>query len=104
MNAHKERKILISLLKARDKKPMPVSLRFLINLAIWLGIVFGTYLYIKTFGKPTTQELIMYACFWITGIVMGIISLCDVSRKQWPAIQPHINYEAIEKRISELGT
>jgi hypothetical protein len=102
VNTHKERKLLTSLLKARDKGPASGTVRILTYAVIWIVIFFGTILYIKSFGRPSTQELLTYAGFWLFGIFIGALSICDAARKQWPVIKPHIDFDTVEKRIKEL--
>jgi hypothetical protein len=102
MHKAKELKLLTTILKANEMKSTSPAKRLVINLIVWLLIgLAGGFAY-NQFGKIGTVELIALCCALIAGVVIGILSMCDVSRKQWPAIQPHINLESIKERIREL--
>jgi predicted lipid-binding transport protein (Tim44 family) len=104
MHKTKELKLLMALLKANEKKPASPAKRFAANLIIWLLIgLAGGFAY-NQFGTIGTVELIALCFTLIAGVVIGIMSMCDISRNQWPAIQPHINLESIKERIRELET
>ncbi|WP_158268854.1 hypothetical protein [Pseudomonas mangrovi] len=104
MHKIQELKILSSLIKQKDMKPASKTKRLAINLISWLVVGLIASLSYNYFGRPEIPDLVIFFGALAMGVFIGVISMCDVSRNQWPAIKPHINFKSIEERVRELET
>lgn len=104
MHKNEELKILSALIKKKDIKPTSKIKQIAVSIISWLaaGLIAG-FSY-NLLGRPEIPELVIFFGALAMGVFIGIITMCDVSRNQWPAIKPHINFKSIEERVRELET
>ena len=85
-------------------KPTSKIKKLTINLLTWLVIGFIASFIYNHFGRPEIPGLVIFFGALAMGVFIGVLSMYDVSRSQWPTIRPHINFKSIEERIRELET
>ena len=102
MNSRTERQILLAALRAREAKSISPKFRLALMIVIWLALAASVAVGVVQVGQPSAGQLAVMGVAFVVGLATGAFAFVEQSKKTWPVITDYIDFQRIQKRLSEI--
>jgi dolichyl-phosphate-mannose--protein O-mannosyl transferase len=98
----KEKRVLTAVVAKENASPVSRSRKILTEAVVWLFFAFLFFFVFRIFGTPTKREFGWMIGGVVVGVYISASAIFAASRDQWPMLIPHIDFNSVRKRLSEL--